>query len=266
MLDQFYAEKQERAHTGVGVHLRHALAARALRLHTRPPRKRLLDIGCGEGIVAAYLRDTLGFREAHGVEIAPGACERAAARGVVARALNLDSGPLPFADGFFDAILCSEVIEHVIDTDHLLEEIRRTLKPGGVAAITTPNLAGWINRAALAIGWQPFSYDVSLRHKVGRPRFGSAETSGHLHMFTHRALKELLRAHGFEIIAIEGLPGSDGPLPASGRAPQKAGLPWYLRAFFPFDRLLTRLRPSLSVGLLAVVRAPGPSERKASGR
>ena len=46
---------------------------------------------------------------------------------------------LPFANQSFDKILCSEVIEHVPESEAVFGEFRRCLKPGGVLVITTPN-------------------------------------------------------------------------------------------------------------------------------
>ena len=256
-LSEFYAAKQARVHAGAHVYARHAQIARALRHCAPAERRTLLDIGCGEGAAASYLARSLGCGAAYGIEIAADSAERANERGVIARACNVDDGPLPYPDGMFDVVLCSEVIEHVLDTDHLLDEIARVLEPGGVAALTTPNLASWVNRLTMGLaGWQPFTYDVSLRHKVGRPTFGSQETSGHLHMFTHRAFRELLERHGYELLAIEGIPANDPPIAdADGRPVTHQALPLYARALYPLDSLLANV-PALAFGLLAIVRRP----------
>jgi SAM-dependent methyltransferase len=68
-------------------------------------------------------------------------------------------GPLPFADGSFDLVVCTEVIEHIKDVEsariedleafnysgveNLLRELRRGLRPGGRLIVTTPNAASW---------------------------------------------------------------------------------------------------------------------------
>lgn len=68
-------------------------------------------------------------------------------------------GPLPFSAGWFDLILCTEVIEHIKDLDsrsqadleafnysgvrNMLQEQRRTLRPDGALLITTPNASAW---------------------------------------------------------------------------------------------------------------------------
>ena len=50
---------------------------------------------------------------------------------------------LDFPDSYFDKVLCSEVIEHVIDIKKALNEIHRVLKPGGSFVLTTPNKNSW---------------------------------------------------------------------------------------------------------------------------
>ena len=52
--------------------------------------------------------------------------------------LNLD--PLPYANGKFDLVTCTEVVEHLENYRRLLREMYRVLKPGGTVIITTPNV------------------------------------------------------------------------------------------------------------------------------
>jgi SAM-dependent methyltransferase len=49
-----------------------------------------------------------------------------------------DALNLPFADGTFDRVICSEVLEHIADDRRAMEEIFRVLRPGGTAAVTVP--------------------------------------------------------------------------------------------------------------------------------
>lgn len=62
-----------------------------------------------------------------------------------------------------------DVIEHLFDIDRLLFEVKRMLKPGGIAVITTSNLASWYNRLSLLFGWQPFWTEVSTKFVIGNP-------------------------------------------------------------------------------------------------
>jgi SAM-dependent methyltransferase len=49
-----------------------------------------------------------------------------------------DGETLPFSDSQFDALFCSEVLEHIFEPDVILAEIRRVMKKGSIALITTP--------------------------------------------------------------------------------------------------------------------------------
>ena len=51
-----------------------------------------------------------------------------------------DGSVLPFPDSSFDAVVCAELFEHVRHPEHVLQEVRRTLKPGGKLFATTPFL------------------------------------------------------------------------------------------------------------------------------
>jgi SAM-dependent methyltransferase len=169
---------------------------------------RLLDIGCGDGAVTVQLMQSMGAREAFGVDIAPEAVSAARARGVIASTLDIDNQDLPFEEGRFDVVYCGEIIEHVFDPDHLLLETRRVLKAAGSCVLTTPNLAGWPNRFALLLGFQPYPMAVSPNHEaVGKLVFrGEQGQWGHIRVFTLRALEELVRLHGFAIHSAKGCP------------------------------------------------------------
>src|ERR1700730_64216 len=125
-------------------------AADLLRRHA-PRRPRFLDIGCGTGEATKTIAGLIEASYIAGFDIADNLVQQARSFGIDARSADLDSGNAPFEDRCFDAIHCGEVIEHVADTDHLLDEIDRLLSPGGVCALSTPNLAAWYNRGALLL-------------------------------------------------------------------------------------------------------------------
>lgn len=170
--------------------------------------ERLLDVGCGDGAVTLALKEAMNAKEAFAVEIAPEGVAAARRRGIEAVQLDVDEDDLPFEDDTFDAVYCGEIIEHVFDTDHLLLEANRVLKPGGVCVLTTPNLAGWANRFALLLGYQPYPTAVSTRHEgAGKLLFKGEEGQwGHIRVFALRALKELVGRCSFRIESVRGCP------------------------------------------------------------
>jgi SAM-dependent methyltransferase len=182
----------------------------------------VLDIGCGNGEVLELLRSiSPGPFRGFGLDLGASVVEKLERKGLVGG--RHDAGtPLPYADGSFDTVVCSETIEHVVDVDRLVSEARRVLRPTGSLLLTTPNLAYLTNRVLLLFGIQPFFTETSLRQKLGR-RFhflgqGGA-TQGHLKIFTRGSLCELLEMHGFRVTQLRGYPYFvNGPLAVIDRA------------------------------------------------
>jgi methionine biosynthesis protein MetW len=170
--------------------------------------ERLLDIGCGDGTFTVLLKETVKAREAVGIEIAPEAVSIAKRKGIEAYQVDIDGNTLPFESGGFDVVYCGEIIEHIFNPDLLMDEVRRVMKAGGSAIFTTPNLAGWPNRLALLLGYQPYPTAASPEHEgVGKLIMKGDEGQwGHIRVFTLRALKELLGIHHFRVVRLEGCP------------------------------------------------------------
>ena len=184
----------------------------------------VLDVGCGDGTVAARLRQILGAEVVRGVDISARATELAKEKGIDARQVDLDNEDLPFPSDSFGLVLCAEVMEHVFDPGRLMSEIRRVLKPGGLAVVTTPNLASWYNRLAVLLGYQPWSHSASLEDLTAGKFLGKNWADGgggHLRTVTLAALRDLLRARGFSEVKMHGAPSvhTFGAMPVPLRLP-----------------------------------------------
>lgn len=93
-----------------------------------------LDVGCAEGFFMSALRDRFQA-DMWGVDISNVAVEKLySATGMPAAAA--DATRLPFADGSFDLVYSTEVIEHVLDPELMLSEMQRVSR--GIVLITTP--------------------------------------------------------------------------------------------------------------------------------
>jgi len=117
------------------------LARQIIRQEIDPEHAQILDLGCGSSAMAAafvresasvFLADINLFRLS-GLNANP-------QNGVQMAAENLG-----FRSAVFDAVILSDVLEHITDPAGALAEIRRVLKPGGVLYLTTPNRLSILN-------------------------------------------------------------------------------------------------------------------------
>jgi SAM-dependent methyltransferase len=150
---------------------------RALLLAAVRPGERVLDLGCGAGRFVGALRDA--GAEPVGVEIAQAALDRATrnAPGADLRLLSED-GSLPLEHASVDLVWCSEVLEHVADTAHLLLEARRVLRPGGRLLVTVP-FHGRVKGALLALTRFEAHFDPLGQHLRFYTRASLAATLDH---------------------------------------------------------------------------------------
>jgi SAM-dependent methyltransferase len=204
-----------------------------------------LDIGCYDGTKTHALAQFMRAERPVGTDFLVNRLHQAQSYGVQPLVIDLNNGaPLPFADNSFRFIFVGDVIEHIFSPDHLLQEIKRLLCPGGYAVLTTPNLASWRNRLVLLLGWQPFTTEVSTQYRVGNPRMPAGVPSGHIRIFAPRALRELPEKYGLQVEALSGL------IP-------HAGLPGLSGQIFRFiDMVLLHLHPTLADELIIKVRNP----------
>ncbi|KAA9149720.1 class I SAM-dependent methyltransferase [Amycolatopsis acidicola] len=201
-------------------------------------RRRILDVGCGDGAATALIARRAPGHDVVGLDWSTRALGQAREHGFGLVNGSAEPPGLPFGDATFDVVVMSELIEHLVDTDAALDEARRVLRPGGTLLVSTPNLAAWHNRVLLVFGVQPVFSEVSLREVHGRP---GSQVVGHLRLFTRRALVSLLRARGFRRITVAGACYHDVPRP--------------LR---PFDRAFRRWPSAASILLARAERGELP--------
>jgi SAM-dependent methyltransferase len=174
------------------------------------PGARLLDLGAHDGEFTMRVAERLRAGTVQGVELLDVHAEIARRRGVDVKVGDLDDG-LPFEDGSCDVVHANQVIEHIRRTDRFLAEVRRVLAPGGLACISTNNLASWHNVISLTLGWQPMPIHVSDDLILGNPlnpEHGDRHRDAgrtHLRLFTARALAELCEYHGLERISVRSV-------------------------------------------------------------
>ncbi|MCF6287381.1 MAG: glycosyltransferase, partial [Candidatus Hydrogenedentes bacterium] len=101
--------------------------------------RRILDVGCGAGALGKMLKEERGTEEVCGIEFMEDAYRRASK--VLDRVFlgNIEEMNLPFEEGYFDCIVCADVLEHLVQPEAVLRKLDRVLAPHGVIVISIPN-------------------------------------------------------------------------------------------------------------------------------
>jgi len=156
------------------------------------PEARLLDVGCGTG------RHLLELSSFPGVMVGLDASREdlhkteylflltARQRPVIAQ-IHMVQGVgerLPFPDGFFRQVICTETLEHVPDDRAVLRELVRVLEPGGMLAISVPD-----------------EYSERLLWRFS-PRYRNTP-GGHVRIYKRRQLRRLLHESGVQPVTVQ---------------------------------------------------------------
>jgi 2-polyprenyl-3-methyl-5-hydroxy-6-metoxy-1,4-benzoquinol methylase len=147
---------------------------------------KILDLGCAGGYT---VKPFIAENEVWGADGIDELLEIAKTNGLKTVKVDLEE-PLPIADGQFDLVVCTETLEHIVNTDLALHEINRILKPGGAAMLSVPNV-----RTLIGIGMMFLGYP---------PMYAARYRSPHFRDFTKKTFRLALQNHGFEIKRIMG--------------------------------------------------------------
>ena len=150
---------------------------------------RILDVGCGSGTLGAQLKTMPGI-QVYGIDISPQAVQEAVSVLDGAWTIDIESTagwPTEILEQRFDAIVISEVLEHLFAPEHLLRKVRSLLADKGVLVITVPNILFWKNRLRIFFGH--FEYEDS-----------GLMDRGHIHFFSWQSFNSLFVQEGFKIV------------------------------------------------------------------
>jgi ubiquinone/menaquinone biosynthesis C-methylase UbiE len=147
---------------------------------------RILDIGCGSSRILASLPQAVGLD----MQIRKLRWMRAPGRQLVAGSLL----ELPFADRSFDAVICSEVIEHIPTEAIDLTDMVRVLRPGGTLVLGTPDYGRWI--------WRTLE---NLYKKV----FPQGYATEHINPYTRRSLRREIEGMGLTVQDVQYVAASE---------------------------------------------------------
>ena len=152
--------------------------------------KRILDIGCGEGLLGRSLLEKRGVEMVVGVENDPEVAQRAKENLSEVICGDIERIELPFTEGFFDCIICGDVLEHLVNPKKTLERLKSYLRDGGELIASIPNVRNYRIINNLAEGrWKYEEYGIMDKN--------------HLRFFTMQEIKELCAEAGFKIKEIK---------------------------------------------------------------
>ena len=155
----------------------------------------VLDLGCGFGRHAyealrrgaSVVACDLGVDELRQVRAVAGVMHDAGQVGptdagvgtVMLETANGDARRLPFADGAFDRVIASEVMEHIDDDDTAMAELTRVLRPGGTIAVTVPSL-----------------FPEKVCWSLSEDYYAPKAAGGHVRIYRRQQIVAMLRAAG----------------------------------------------------------------------
>ena len=162
-------------------------------LRVAPMAERILDVGCGNGLLMYNLRSRAN--ELFGLEMARNRAKNARRelenRGVAATITegNIEHS-LEYSDHFFDVVVCVDTLQFVLNLWSAMTEISRVLVPGGCFIATVPNASSLRRRLNMLRGRFPATSAADQGFDV---RSGAMYDDGTLHYFTFHTLEKLYR-------------------------------------------------------------------------
>ena len=163
---------------------------------------RALDLGCGTGALTSRLAAMYPNAEFTGIDSNELSITQARSAGHPPNVVfELGRFENCTEMGRFDLVICSEVFEHVADTDRLLETIASLLEPGGYMSFSTPS--GWMHRRIgplLAYRWL-HTDRARYRRVMLEPERNWREALPHHPAIQPSRLRAMLAAHGLDVVS-----------------------------------------------------------------
>ena len=151
-----------------------------------PAGARVLDLGCGDGALLAWLKENRRI-EGRGIEIRPELAQRAASRGVPVYQGDLESSLAEYPGGAFDYVILSQTLQELRRPLDVLDQM---LRIGRHAVVAFPNFAHWRVR---------FSHLFSGRAPRTRLFPHAWHSSPNIHFLSVLDFEETVAAQGWRV-------------------------------------------------------------------
>ena len=168
----------------------------------RRPRGRLLDCGCGDGEFTVQVACRARVSEAYGIERVDERIKEATDRGIIVTKGDLNDS-LPYKSRFFNIVHANQTIDHLLNIDLFLKEMKRVLRPDGYAILSINNIASWHKRFSPALGTRALPLNIPNDAMVGnafdplQAMCHPSQSDSRLLIFSFLGLSELCHYHGF---------------------------------------------------------------------
>ena len=149
------------------------------------PGSRVLDLGCGDGTLLAWLRDHKKV-EGAGVEFDDQRVIASVQRGVRVIQQNLEEGLALFADQQFDSVVLSQTLQSMHHTEHILREMARVARFG---IVSFPNFGHWTHGLSILKGRMPVTGQMPYEWY----------NTPNIHLCTMRDFEDLARSLGLKV-------------------------------------------------------------------
>ncbi len=116
-----------------------------------PRNSRVLEIGCADGRLANMLTMKKNCR-VFCVEKDPAMACIARSKCEQMHNIDIEKTALSFEEGFFDCIVMGNVVEHFVEPEKILKELKRYLSNGGFLIYSVPNIVNWHSRLTIFSG------------------------------------------------------------------------------------------------------------------
>ena len=152
----------------------------------------ILDIAAGMGVVAKRIRDGYPCLMVCN-DITPSCLKSLKANGLDTVSFDLDDpdAKFPFKDETFDAVISLATLEHILNLEHHMNEIKRILKKDGHLYISTPNYSGMYFMLKFIFTGRTF-------HDPLGTHLQKYEFLAHIRYFTYKTLLDYIRSFGFK--------------------------------------------------------------------
>jgi methionine biosynthesis protein MetW len=151
-----------------------------------PEDSRVLDLGCGDGVLLAGLAATKGTK-GYGIEIDDANVLASVKNGVNVVQTDIESGLANFEDGSFDFVILSHTLQAMRNAESVLNEM---LRVGGEGIVTFPNFGYWRHRLDILQGHMPVSKALPY----------SWYDTPNIHLCTVKDFEDLCEKVGAEIL------------------------------------------------------------------